>query len=83
MMKKVLVSIYVLKLDKTYDVKLPINLPMKDVLELIQNTIKEMNDAYEINNNVKLYESLSGNLLNINNIVKFSGVKNGEKLMLV
>ena len=82
-MKKVLVSIYVLKLDKTYDVKLPINLPMKDVLELIQGAIKQMNDAYEINNNAKLYEALSGNLLNVNNIVKFSGVKNGEKLMLV
>lgn len=82
-MKKVLVSIYVLKLDKTYDIKLPINLPMTDVLELIQSAIKEMNDAYEINNKARLYENLTGNLINTNNIVKYSGIKNGEKLMLV
>ena len=82
-MKKVLVSIYVLKLDKTYDLKLPINLPMADVLQLIQTAIKEMNDAYEINNKAKLYESITGNLINLNNIVKYSGIKNGEKLMLV
>ena len=82
-MKKVLVSIYVLKLDKTYDVRLPINVPMKDVLEFIQSAIKEMNNVYEINSSAKLYEAYTGNLLNINNIVKFSGVKNGEKLMLV
>lgn len=82
-MKKVLVSIYVLKLDKTYDIKLPINLPMKDVLELVQSAIKEMNETYEMNNNAKLYESVTGNLINPNNIVKYSGIKNGEKLMLV
>lgn len=82
-MNKILVSIYVLKLDKTYDIKLPINLPMNEVLELIQAEIKEMNNDYIINSNVRLYENITGNLINTNNIVKFSGIKNGEKLMLI
>ena len=83
-MKKVLVSIYVLRLDRTFDVEIPINLSMSDVLSLLQDSIKEMsNGAYQVNSNARLYESHSGNLLNPNNIVKYSGIKNGGKLLLV
>lgn len=83
-MKKVFVSIYFLKIDKCYDVELPINISMNVVVSSIQNTIVEIsNGAYVFNNNVKLYDSESGNLINLNNIVKFSGIKNGDMLLLV
>ncbi|MBR3230386.1 MAG: methyltransferase [Bacilli bacterium] len=83
-MKKVLVSVYVLSLDKTYDILLPINLPMKDVIDLIKSAIVEMSNGVFVNSNdSKLYEGNTGKLVNINNIVKFSGIRNGCKLMLV
>lgn len=83
-MKKVLVSVYVLSLDKTYDILLPINLSMKDVIDLIKSAIVEMSNGVFVNSNdSKLYEGNTGKLVNINNIVKFSGIRNGCKLMLV
>lgn len=82
-MKKILVSIYVLKLDKMFDVELPINLAMKDVVNLLQESIKAMDDVYQIDENIRLYESDGGNLVNLNNIVKYSGIKNGSTLLLV
>ena len=70
-MKKVLVSVYVLSLDKTYDILLPINLPMKDVIDLIKSAIVEMSNGVFVNSNdSKLYEGNTGKLVNINNIVK-------------
>lgn len=82
--KKVLVSIYVLTLDKTYDVKIPINLSVKETIYLIQTAITEMSKgAYNSNYQAKLYEGINGNLINSNNIVKYSGIKNGETLLLV
>ena len=48
-MNEILVTIYVLGLDEEYDMFLPIGLGMKDCLNLIQSTIKELSDEKEIN----------------------------------
>ncbi len=82
-MDKILVSIYVLYLEKQYDLLIPVNIPVKEAISLIQNSIKELsNNAYEINLNAVLFDD-RGLVINENNIVKFSGLKNGSKLMLV
>jgi hypothetical protein len=62
---------------------LPINLKVSDAMILIQNTIKEMSeDNYEINDSAILYSCEDGKIINFNNIVKFSGLKNGCKVIL-
>lgn len=82
-MDKILISIYVLYLEKTYDLFIPVNIPVKEAIGLVQNSIKELSDnAYEINVNAVLFEE-NGSIINENNIVKFSGLKNGSKLMLI
>lgn len=83
-MKKVLVNVYVLSLDKSFDVLLPINLLMSEAIELIQSSISEMSGGvYVIKSDAKIYEGNTGYLVNMNNIVKFSGIRNGSKIMLV
>lgn len=82
-MNKIVVTIYVLTLDYQYDLLLPINVVVREALELIQNSIVDLfGDDYIINENAVLYNE-NGDLINLNNIVKFSGIKNGSKLMLV
>lgn len=82
-MNKILVTIYVLALDENYDLLLPINLKMSDVYEVIQNTIYDLsNGNYIKHDNVLLIDS-KGKAINNNNIVKFSGLKNGCKVILV
>ncbi len=82
-MDKLLISIYVLYLEKSFDLLIPINISVKDAISLIQSSIKELsNNAYEVNVNAVLVDEI-GRVINENNIVKFSGLKNGSKVMLV
>ncbi len=83
-MNKILVNVFVPALDRNFNIELPINLEMKDVVKLIQNSISELSDgSYIVKDNVKLYDKGTGFLINTNNIVKFSGLKNGCSIMLI
>lgn len=82
-MDKILVTFYVLSLEEEFDIFLPIGLKLSEVLMTVQQTIKEMSeDNYIINPNPVLYNDVDGTIINVNNIVKFSGLKNGSKVLL-
>lgn len=83
-MNKVLISVYVLTIDEEYDLFIPISETMEKVLELIQRSIEELSGGYYvINPKAILYNGVDGKVINNNNIVKYSGIKNGAKLLLV
>ncbi len=83
-MNKILISVYVLTIEEEYDMFIPINENMKNVLNLIQQTVNELSDGYYvINQNALLYNGIDGKIINNNNIVKFSGLKNGSRVLLV
>lgn len=83
-MDKILISVYALAIDEEYDMFIPINETVTTIIELIQNTIKELSgNYYQINPKALLYNSLDGNIINSNNIVKLSGLKNGARLLLI
>lgn len=81
-MDKILVTIYVISIEEEYDILLPIGLMMKDAVQLIQETIKDLsNNTYNVNPSAVLYTD-DGFLINLNNSVKFSGLKNGYRVIL-
>jgi len=82
-MNKILVTIYVLALDENYDLLLPINLKMADAYEVIQNTIYDLSNGNYIKHDNVLMINSNGQVINSNNVVKFSGLKNGCKVMLI
>lgn len=82
-MNKILVTVYVLSLEMQYDILIPINLSMNEALDLIQQAVVELTSgSYKKKNDVLLFNE-DGNIINYNNIVKFSGLKNGSKIMMV
>lgn len=81
-MDEILVTIYVLALQKEFDIFLPINMHMKEALNLIQNSIQELDDNYQILPNPILYCESGSKVINLNNTVKFSGLQNGCKVLL-
>ena len=82
-MNKILVTIYVLSLGVEYDMLIPINIVVKEAIELIQNGIVDLaGDEYLVNLDAFLYDE-KGKIINSNNIVKFSGLRNGSKVMIV
>ncbi len=83
-MDKILVSVYVLAIDEEYDMYIPINEKVSNLVDLIQNAVKELSgDYYKINSKALLYNGIDGNIINSNNIVKFSGLTNGARLLLI
>ena len=82
-MDKILVTFYVLSLEEEFDIFLPINIKLAEVLNTIQQSIKEMTEGtYDIISKPLLYNDLDGKLINLNNIVKYSGLKNGSRVLL-
>ena len=82
-MDKILVTIYVASIDREFDLLLPISKNVSDILEYIQDSIVELSDGnYEKKKTAYLYNS-DGLIINSNNIVKYSGIKNGSKLCLL
>ena len=82
-MDKILVTIYVLSIEQEFDVFLPIGETVSNVLDLIQDSLVDLsNNNYIKKENVFLYDN-EGNIINQNNIIKYSGLKNGEKVCLM
>lgn len=82
-MNKLLVSIYVVRLDEEYDLNIPIGIKVSDAIKIIIKTIKDLRgDDYSTSGSENLYR-YDGYLINVNNLVKFSGITNGMKLMLL
>lgn len=83
-MDKLLISVFVPVIDRSYSVEIPINVETKTMVDIVQKMIVELsNEAYQVNENAKLYDKATGTLINQNNIVKFSGLGNGSYLMLI
>lgn len=83
-MEKVLVEIFVPVLDRSFDVFIPLQSRMYEVLELIKKAISEMSDGRFIaNQNTTICHREDGSILNINLSVYELEIRNGSKLMLI
>ena len=83
-MEIVLVEIFVPVLDRSFDVFIPLQSPMYEVLELIKKAISEMSDGRFIaNQNTTICHREDGSILNINLSVYELEIRNGSKLMLI
>ena len=83
-MDKILVSIFVLCLNEEYDTYLPINENMETVIKSVQDTLVELsNGSYKVNANAVMYDGITGRVINKKNIVKFSGLKNDSRVLLI
>ena len=81
-MNKILVTIYVITLNEEFDILLPIGLKTREAIDAVQDSLCELsNNNYVKQDNVNLYTA-EGLVINQNNTVKFSGLKNGIKVLL-
>lgn len=82
-MNKILVTIYVLALDESYDVLIPINLKMNEVFDLIQNTICELSSYNYVKHDDVYLLNKDGKIINNNNMARLSGLTNGCRVVLI
>lgn len=80
-MNKALIIVIVPKIEKTYDIFVPANKTIKELILLLSKSIKELCDV-EFDENMILLNEL-GEPYDVNKNIKELNIKNGSKLIFI
>ena len=81
---KVLVSLNVPVLEKKYDVYIPVNRKIHNVIEMIKTSLSQLsNGSFEMNSKYTLYNKDNGNAYDMNILVRDSDIRNGSRIILL
>ena len=84
MNNKLLVELIVPRLEEKFEVFIPINKRIYQVVRLIEKALNEItNGYYPINNDSVIIDGESGNVYDMNIIVKETKMINGSKIILL
>ncbi len=84
MNNKLLVRLFLPAIDKQYDIWLPINKTIYNIIILLLKGINEMNDdIYHPDKLPILYNKTTGKPYDINSFVNDTDIKNGTELILL
>ena len=70
-------------LDKKYELLVPIDRRIHDLVEVLTVNIPELNENYYQDRTPNLYNKTSGELYDMNLIIKNSNIKTGTRLLLI
>ncbi len=83
-MNKILVKVYVPMLEEQYDILIPINRRIYNVVKLITKAIYELsNGYYEPKNKPVLYDKITAIPYDDNLSIRESNIRNGTELILL
>ena len=84
MMDKVLVKLYVPMIEKQYDILVPINRRIFNVIELLNKALYEFNDGeYKIDRPHILYDKTTAEPYDMNLRVVDTNIRNGKEVVLI
>lgn len=84
MNNKVLVELLVPSLDERYNVYFPINRRVGNIIELLNKALAEKTDGvYRGNEKTMLYDSNSGNVYDVNSLIRNTNIRNGSIVILL
>ena len=81
---KVLVKVFFPKIDKQYDVYIPLNKKVYAVINLLLKGLNDLNnDIYQTSNLPVLYNRYSGKHYDLNLLIQDTDIKNGTELIIM
>lgn len=84
MNNKVLIRLIIPEIEQSYDVYLPVNKKIGNIIQLLIKTIHELsNEVYPINETATLYNVDTGESYNSNALLVNTNIRNGSKLVLI
>ncbi len=84
MKNKVLVELYVPSIDEIYNLYLPVNRKIGNIIALINKSLFEItNGEYVGNNHTMLYNRDTGETYGINVFLKDTNIRNGSSIVLL
>lgn len=83
MKDKVLVNIYVPKLEKKYEMFLPISKKIGSIEKLLVKSINELSGGHFTDRDVIMYNKNTGEKYSSNITIKESNIRNGSEVILI
>ena len=84
MKNKVLVNLVVPVLEENYDVYIPVNRKVGNVIELLSKLVSDISGGYFVaNENNSLYSGDSGDRYPIDTLIINTDIRNGSKIILM
>ena len=84
MKNKVLIELIVPEIDEKYNLYIPINKRVGNIIVLLDRAIKEFsNGVYQGTNKTGIYNLETGEKYSINSLVRETDIRNGAKIVLL
>jgi len=84
MKNKILVEVIVPEIDEKFDVYIPVNRKIGNVIRLLNKAIFELsNGSFTENTQTVLYDKKTGKMFPVDNLVRESGIENGSTIVLL
>ena len=80
---RVYVTLDIPILDKKYELLVPIDRRIHDLISLLKENIKELNENYYKDKIPNVYNKSNGQMYDMNEIIKNSNIKTGTRLILL
>ena len=80
---RVYVTLEIPILDKKYELLVPIDRRIHDLITILKNNLPELSENYYKDKTPNLYNKTSGEIYDMYQIIKDSNIKNGTRLLLV
>lgn len=80
---KILVELIVPEIDNKYDIYLPINRRIGNIIELLNKTLYEITNGIYVGTDITmLYDSQTGEQYGVNSLVRETNIRNGSTIVL-
>ena len=70
-------------LDKKYELLVPIDRRIHELISILKENIDGLSENYYLNNKPNLFNKSTGELYDMNLIIKNSNIKTGTRLVLI
>ncbi len=84
MSNQILVRLYVPNLEKSFDVWIPVQRRIGNVISLLLKAINEMSyNVYKPSMYPMLYDKATAKMYDVNDLVKDTDIRNGSELIII
>ena len=84
MKNKILVEIIVPEIEQKYNIYIPVNKKVGNLIALLNKAVKELSDGiYEGTEKTALYNKLTGEKYDINTLIRETNIRNATVLVLI
>lgn len=81
---KVLVSVNVPSLEKKVDVYIPVNRKVYSIINMLKLTLFELSlGSFDISKNYVLYNGITGDIYDVNKLIRDTDIRNGSVVILL